>query len=903
MFFQKLQVKVMILVGIMLGMLVLYFSLSTNTANSNLAILRATTETIYPVLQAADSNLFYIERLSESLKTAASTKEMEELAVADGVIEKMAKNFADIIAANGNLAGEVELLRASLAEYYVPARELSRLMASGKIKEWSSEDLSAAHKIQEHYAAFVTQLKTFYARRLDDFTATIGSVASGTRHLRQIGFILMVGAIIVTMIIIVAINRGVVRPIITLSNVSQQVSKGSFPILSGRQANDEIGVLWGNFGSMVRDIEENQTRMTKLAMLGRLLSSQTTMAGILEVAQSTLPETLGISVACRIYFAASSFLGQNLDSGFYAVDQKGQNPSRIPDEFFSDKVSRTILVEDSKSKECLAAVCIEPLEPQLLAKVMSVLQPLATNVANALSSIRLEAALMLIEQKSRELNTIFSSISQGICTIRGDGTIGLEYSAFLEVLVGERDLSGKSLRNLLFAKADIAPDMLAQILSAIDCIVDEDIFNFDFNKSNLPREITIGEAGRKLSLELDWIPLAEEGQPVSSIMVTIRDVTEIVMLRQNASARAEDTGMIEELLASSPGRFSSFKKSTSAILEDCRVAFANEALLSEEDIARVARNIHTVKGNSRSLGLNIFSNCVHDLESAFFGVFKRQAGSVGDHVQLAQPFARVAQLFAKYVSFNDDKLKRLGSNVSLEYLEALKKLLARLYHERLAPADSDMALVQGDMEQRTSFLLGEAIRDTFRGLESICESMSLKVPRLILNGDEGVVLALEVEASVTSILVQLLRNSLDHGLRGELEPKITIGWQLDKRGHLRLQVFDSGRGLNLTKLAKLGADLGITSASSTDEELAELIFRSGLSTKSVVTELSGRGVGMDAVRSMCRNLGGDISLNFSGSVDDEGYRRVVFTLNFGSVVTRFASATQLLPGHGWQRGA
>jgi chemotaxis protein histidine kinase CheA len=111
-----------------------------------------------------------------------------------------------------------------------------------------------------------------------------------------------------------------------------------------------------------------------------------------------------------------------------------------------------------------------------------------------------------------------------------------------------------------------------------------------------------------------------------------------------------------------------------------------------------------------------------------------------------------------------------------------------------------------------------------------------------------------------------LRNSLDHGFESAAE-RIRKG--KDAQGCIRMRVTvhgsyfqlhytDDGRGLDLFKLEELGRQRKLLPESCADETIAELIFRSGLSTKDEVSEISGRGVGLDAVRSYMEEQGGGI---------------------------------------------
>jgi two-component system chemotaxis sensor kinase CheA len=77
------------------------------------------------------------------------------------------------------------------------------------------------------------------------------------------------------------------------------------------------------------------------------------------------------------------------------------------------------------------------------------------------------------------------------------------------------------------------------------------------------------------------------------------------------------------------------------------------------------------------------------------------------------------------------------------------------------------------------------------------------------------------------------------------------------RSYIKLAIMDDGRGLNLKEIKKRGIDKGLILSSETDRNLiANLIFESGLSTKTSVSDVSGRGVGMDAVRFNIQKLGG-----------------------------------------------
>jgi two-component system chemotaxis sensor kinase CheA len=120
-------------------------------------------------------------------------------------------------------------------------------------------------------------------------------------------------------------------------------------------------------------------------------------------------------------------------------------------------------------------------------------------------------------------------------------------------------------------------------------------------------------------------------------------------------------------------------------------------------------------------------------------------------------------------------------------------------------------------------------------------------------------------------LVHLVRNSLDHGLEGPAERvaagKSEIGTlsltASHRGGDIVVEVADDGRGIDCDRILKKARERGLVApdASPSHGEVLDLIFAPGLSTASAVTDLSGRGVGMDVVRGNVRTLGGDVTVS------------------------------------------
>ena len=165
------------------------------------------------------------------------------------------------------------------------------------------------------------------------------------------------------------------------------------------------------------------------------------------------------------------------------------------------------------------------------------------------------------------------------------------------------------------------------------------------------------------------------------------------------------------------------------------------------------------------------------------------------------------------------------------------------------------------------------------------ESVFLRFPRLVrdLASRLGKQVELRLAGADTELdrtvvdalgdpLVHLVRNALDHGLETP-QARVAAGkpptgvLELAARhagGHVVVSVRDDGRGIDPAAVARVALERGLVDEDAAAEldaaAAAELLFAPGFSTAGVATDVSGRGVGMDAVRDRVRALGGEVTL-------------------------------------------
>ena len=212
------------------------------------------------------------------------------------------------------------------------------------------------------------------------------------------------------------------------------------------------------------------------------------------------------------------------------------------------------------------------------------------------------------------------------------------------------------------------------------------------------------------------------------------------------------------------------------------------------------------------------------------------------------------------VVITQSMLGLIGENFSIDQLAQLKRGLSQLErHTR-------------DMQQSVMNIRMLPINFVFSRFPRLVHDISAKLNKKIdlkLVGEST-----EVDKAVVELindpLVHLIRNSLDHGIEMPSEriaagkPEIgTIELKAYHRGgHIVIEIIDDGRGLDKNKLISKAIEKGLINENSilNDKQAFELIFMPGFSTAESVTDISGRGVGMDVVRKNIQALGGNIEI-------------------------------------------
>ncbi|MCD9087183.1 chemotaxis protein CheA [Stenotrophomonas sp. SY1] len=252
------------------------------------------------------------------------------------------------------------------------------------------------------------------------------------------------------------------------------------------------------------------------------------------------------------------------------------------------------------------------------------------------------------------------------------------------------------------------------------------------------------------------------------------------------------------------------------------------------------------------------------------------AAPVAASVDTGKPAANTAHEAETSIRVSVDKVDALINLVGeLVITQAMLKQVSG----GLDPVHAERLFAGLDLLERNTRDLQEAVIGVrmlpvdavFRRFPRLVRDLSSRLGKQVRlrTVGEGTELDKGLIEKIADPLVHLVRNSIDHGLEmpdvrrdaGKDETGTITLAASHQGGHIVIEVSDDGRGLNRDKILSKAVERGLSVPDNpTDAQVWDLIFQPGFSTADAVTDLSGRGVGMDVVRRNIQALGGEVQL-------------------------------------------
>ena len=715
----------------------------------------------------------------------------------------------------------------------------------------------------------------------------------------------------------IAIGR-MTKPLGELKTVAGSIADGNYDLEIAIKRKDEIGELAESFNRMKTGIKKKVQDLRDLNATGDALASSTTQSHALEKALNSL------SIHSNVKYGSVYLYNNEKNLEIKSFFPPKELPSEAAARQFTEgegiiglsaKLSEIIFVPDTSKDErfinsfegeAKSLICVplmdgdqslgvlnlsgqvgevqfeesdyeyvETIARQLVTTVKNIRMRETIEEQNRTLEQKVEERTAELRRKNHDIQGMLHNMQQGLFTVMQGGLIHPEYSSYLESIFETPNIAEQNVFELLFKGSNLGSNELDQNKVAVDAIIGEDEMMFEFNEHLLAREYECTVKDNKKILSLDWNPIIVDGE-VSKLMVTVRDVTELKALEFAAASQKRELDIVGQLIKIPTRKFLDFEKSARGFVADNKSKIQQSTEKDEDTLALLFRNMHTIKGNARTYGFVNLTDIVHDVESRYSELRNNQ-DAVWDAPALLEELALVekglneySHVFHELLGRGDAANEAGSSGLDETTINSIEQCLASV-QARYPDLNTRELLepVHLMVDNAKTCDLQSMLSDIIHSLPSIATELGKEQPEVQINADNVRFQNCACDL-MTNVFSHLLRNSVDHGLETPEErthvgkaSRGTIEISTEVKGdHLEIRLKDDGKGINLTRLYNKGIENGIWTESDqpSAQEIAALMFHSGVSTKDSVSSISGRGVGMDAVKQFLLDKGGNIEL-------------------------------------------
>ncbi len=481
---------------------------------------------------------------------------------------------------------------------------------------------------------------------------------------------------------------------------------------------------------------------------------------------------------------------------------------------------------------------------------------LARAINNMTAKIQ-QSYRQIIKSKAA-IGDLLNNTGQGFFSFGPDYLIDEEYSKACD-LYFKSSISGLNALELM------VPENLKEVKELTDLLFDG-VGDLSLLEDLLPREISLHR--RILSVEYRFIKAAGE-ELKDKMMVILTDITQERELEHQLQKDEALNELVIKIARDRDG-FMQFVQDTNKLLGSMSTDLKDPSVTI--DPVAVMHDLHTVKGISASYGLGTVAETTHRIEDWIQETGPDEVFSSGENIKSLESSLLELRRNLK------DSLENVRDIITWDEIVGSKQRYYKVNEEkvvRLEAMFSDTKKVRlNEIRQALYEFRKEPILPVFRKYAGTAEKLAEKLGKQIkveLAGTDVEVFYKRLEP-LFDVLVHLVRNSVDHGLEstekrlktgkpetGVLE--LSAGYQ---DNDLILAIADDGGGIETAKVVKAALERGLITAEEADQlgqdDAIRLLFKPGFSTSESVSDISGRGIGMDAVKSKVAELGGSISV-------------------------------------------
>jgi len=511
----------------------------------------------------------------------------------------------------------------------------------------------------------------------------------------------------------------------------------------------------------------------------------------------------------------------------------------------------------ARSGQAIGTLCVIDRTPRHHAP--DEIEVVSTLARAVMSNLELRRALRSAEEMALTIRNLLDNADQGFLTVTPDLLVGEQISAACEALLGEAP-AGKPIMNLLCRNT---PDAVTSAMRAtLDSVFrDRSDFSRELKLALLPTAFELD--GRSLTIAYKF--LTDSGQ----LMLILTDVTETVLLTETVETERQRLEMIVMALTEAEpfGKLvSDYQQFAAEALPPLIERVASPAALSE-----IYRQVHTYKGLLAQFSFRRSPRYLHAVETALKARSDWTTEAARDAIAPAVLLAELKRDLKDVSNVVDDDLALSGRRTVL--LQHQVRSLELAAQSALASSEGRAASPQ--LRQLLQTLVGLGMLEVKavlklhgrRALVLATQLGKLLAP-IQISGDDTR-LRPELHDAFLRSLVHVFSNAIYHGIEAPEERVLkgkpaegSIHCAIRDRGDwLEILIEDDGNGVDREVLEHRLVGSGQLRSQVESLSLGDLLCCEGLSSRNTVSEVSGRGIGLAAVKAELDRLGGSVAVS------------------------------------------
>lgn len=466
-----------------------------------------------------------------------------------------------------------------------------------------------------------------------------------------------------------------------------------------------------------------------------------------------------------------------------------------------------------------------------------------------------EHMVATIQESELNMKRLLFSLREGIFFFDHKGVIAKERSQAL----GEILPDSSSINNVF----DFFQKYTGKSKETVETVLntlweDGDLLStFKFTVAILGRTFNIAKDGQQRSILLEYRELLGADNNLDKVVVLVTDVTEKIKIEKEQLRHEERIRKIS-MATSNLESYRVFETHNSVLIQKILEDLKNA---NEIDFLVIKMAIHTAKGNLATFEFQSLASFIHQFEDKFV-----KESLKDDRENIIKIWEKVQQDWQQEINEIDSVL---GLSQADKYIRIDRNKIAHLVQSIKDKEDNCIILEKAN--QLFRYPLPEVMQKYQKMIEKLARRFGKEVR--VIYEQNSCELAFEEIKVLDPVFVHLFRNCINHGIepkdvrmesRKQAKGTIKI-CALRKDDKLEFKISDDGFGINTCRLVEKAITNGIWDPNyafhGTDEEKINLIFEPEISTVDEKSDVSGRGIGMAAVKRTVEDAGGSITVH------------------------------------------